>query len=82
VTKYLVIYQPKGALRCETKYFGPFNNFGNAYNYLAQLPAAIDCECKFVQEIDAPIPLGGVPSGWSLVGELCPNAYENGVSAP
>lgn len=70
MTKWLVIYRPKDALQCETKYFGPFNNFSNAEAYLAKLPPVADCDCKFIQETDAPVPVpdNTYPRGWEFAG--------------
>lgn len=37
--KHIVIYRPHGRLNIETKYYGPFDDFDTAYDYLCSLPA-------------------------------------------
>lgn len=53
---YIVVYQPKGALNCETEFHGPFMYHEDAENHLVTLPAAIDCECKYIASLIAPPP--------------------------
>jgi hypothetical protein len=64
MSKFIVVYLPKDALRIETKYFGPFDDFIEAENFLGTLPAAIYCDCKFIEELSPPIPVA--PHGWSV----------------
>lgn len=55
--QYLVIYRAHGQLNTETKYYGPFNSFDDAYEYLCTLPAIGtnhtegENGVKYVQEI-------------------------------
>ena len=36
---HIVIYRPHNQLNCTTQYIGPFATFGEAYDYLCNLPA-------------------------------------------
>jgi len=57
---HIVIYREHGKLMCETACIGPFDDFGDAYEYLCTLPALGTCPegenagVKFVQELVAP----------------------------
>lgn len=51
---FIVIYQAKGALRCETRFFGPFTWIEDAEDCLGNLPPAIDCEVKYIEELEMP----------------------------
>lgn len=58
---FIIVYRPHGALHCETVYYGPFEEFADAYDHACTLPAvgvyiADDHELKnegvkFVQEL-------------------------------
>lgn len=52
---FLISYRAKDALHIETQFIGPFDTFDEAYDFLATLPPAIECEHKFVQEMVVPI---------------------------
>lgn len=36
---HIVIYRPHGKLQLDTVYYGPFNSFDEAYEFLCSLPA-------------------------------------------
>ena len=61
---FIVVYRPHNVLGLDTKYFGPFTEWGAAYEYLCTLPALGICEevdnvpyepgYKFIQELITP----------------------------
>lgn len=36
---HIVVYRPHNSLMCETKSIGPFGTWGEAYDYLCNMPA-------------------------------------------
>lgn len=55
---FIVIYRPHGELYCDTKYFGPYNTHGEAYDHLCNLPALglagdLEAGVKYVQPLEA-----------------------------
>ena len=50
---FIVICQLKGEANCQRRYYGPFT-YDEAEDWLCQLPPAIDCECKYIDELIMP----------------------------
>ncbi len=48
---FIVIYQAKGDLNINRKHYGPFMHYIQAEDFLGTLPAAIDCEVKYIEEL-------------------------------
>ncbi len=48
---FIVIYQAKGDLNLNRKHYGPFMHYIQAEDFLGTLPAAIDCEVKYIEEL-------------------------------
>lgn len=48
---FIVIYQAKGDLNIQRKHYGPFMHYSQAEDFLATLPAVIDCEVKYIEEL-------------------------------
>ena len=51
--QFIIVARLKGALRCETKYYGPFTDFDKAETFLCCLGGGIWDE-KFIQELCVP----------------------------
>lgn len=60
--QFIVVHRKNGDLACQTKFYGPFADFGEAYDHLCSLPAVgvyDEAEhqgqhgCKYVQELEA-----------------------------
>lgn len=45
---FIVVYRPKDALQAQTEFHGPFTEYLDAEDHLCTLPAAIDCDCKYI----------------------------------
>lgn len=61
--KHIVIYRPHGKLNIETKFYGPFDDYDAAYDFLCTLPAIgyqftqeeIDNPgCKYTAQLEEP----------------------------
>ena len=52
---FIVIYQAKGDLNINRKHYGPFMHYIQAEDFLGTLPAAIDCEVKYIEELITPV---------------------------
>ena len=55
---FIVVYRPHGALFMDTKHYGTFQTWDEAYDFLCNLPALgayykPDAGCKYVQELTA-----------------------------
>ena len=59
---HIVVYRKHGDLQCETKFYGPFSNHDEAYDFLCTLPAvgayaddlhAGQSGCKYTQALNA-----------------------------
>jgi len=51
---HIVSYRPAGALHIDTQYYGPFDTYADADDFLCALPPAIECEHKFIIELKHP----------------------------
>lgn len=51
--RYIVRFNDGPNLKSDTRSFGPFENWGDAYDFLCELPAPIPGEnaCKYVETI-------------------------------
>lgn len=60
MNNHIVIFRLHGQLQMETQYFGPFEDFDSAYEYLCALPALGICPegqesgCKYIKELTVP----------------------------
>lgn len=46
---YFVIIKPKHGLNAMTQYVGPFGTYAAAEAALCNMPAAIHCDCKWIE---------------------------------
>jgi hypothetical protein len=51
---FIVSYRPLDALHIETQYFGPFDMYIDAEDFIFALPPAIECAHKYIITLDAP----------------------------
>lgn len=52
---FMVSFRAQGALHIETKFFGPFETYGEADDCLCALPPASKCEHKYIVELTPPV---------------------------
>ncbi len=57
MAQFIIVYREHNKLNIDTKYYGTFKTYGEAYDYLCTLPAIGAytgyglAGCKFVQEL-------------------------------
>jgi hypothetical protein len=51
---FIVSYRALNALHIETQYFGPFDTYIDAEDFICALPPVIECAHKFIITLDAP----------------------------